>query len=498
MNIHLTKKSLVSQLFIVVGAGLCMGLFYYPASADTNESMRGFGWGGSFSNDSAYQGIGWVSANNLSDGSGVDYGVQVASRDGVLSGYVWSEHYGWLSFEGADLAGCAPGLSQAARSGANITGGARFLAIRDEDVNAGGFDGCVGLAGPGYGLTINGTASPYILSGYAWSSDLGWIDFSGVQIILEPAGTMSIVGCSIPIGSSHCNVSMTWEIRDAANPNVYNSTLGVGYSLQPVGANVQQAITYGTHTLEARNGSIVLMSTALSVGCEGIGVWEAGSGQCVDPRPNLTQPEIRYDLSPGFNAATGVYDYIDITFQTRNDGRTDTGRSANYLIEFDRNGDGVYDAPDSLTGSFGSLAPFGYTSPPITRRFTSVSFGAVNIHAVVDTSNVISEVNEGDNERTVAYTLPPPNPGLSITLDTGRVRNNESTVARWSVLATYPLNCRVYGPNLDINPAPLTGNRATQPIKAKSVYTLECVEPTTNVTFTDTATVDVEGIIEER
>lgn len=498
--LRLTKKHLLLWVLGILGAVIVSGSFQFtPAFADLSESMRGFAWGGSFSNDAAYQGLGWLSLNNLSDGTGIDYGVHVPSRDGTVSGQAWSEHYGWLSFEAADLSGCNPALSAATRLGTTITGGARILAIRDEGGNAGGFDGCVSLAGAGYGLNINGSASPYTLSGYAWSSDLGWLDFTGVQIVLEPTGTMSIVGCTIAIGSSHCNVSMTWEIRDAATPNVYNSSLNVGYSLQAVGTNVSQAVTNGTHTIEGRNGSTVLNSTVITIGCEGIGVWEPSLGQCVDPRPNLTQPEIRYDLSPGFNPATGVYDYIDITFQTRNDGRTNSGVSANYDMQFDRNGDGVYDAGDSVSGTISPLAPFGYTSPPITRRFNNVIFGNVNIRVAVDTTNTIDEVNETDNVNTVPYTLPPPDPGLTVSVDKDRVRNNESTVARWSVQATYPLSCRVYGPNIDINPAPLpSGNRATQPIMAKSVYTLECTETITNTTFTDSASVDTEGKIEER
>ena len=495
-----TKKYLALGLMIAVLGFLIGGVFKFtPVFADLSESMRGFTWGGSFSNDAAYQGIGWLSVNNVSDGTGIDYGVHVPSRDGAVSGHGWSEHYGWLSFEAADLSGCSPALAGAARSGTSITGGARFLAIRDEGGNAGGFDGCVSLAGAGYGLNINGSASPYTLSGYAWSSDLGWLDFTGVQIVLEPTGTMSIVGCTIPIGSSHCNVSMTWEIRDAATPNVYNSSLNVGYSLQAVGTNVSQAVTNGTHTIEARNGSTVLQSTVITIGCQGIGVWEPSLGQCVDPRPNLTQPEIRYDLSPGFNSATGVYDYIDITFQTRNDGRSNSGTNANYDMQFDRNGDGVYEAADSVSGTFGPLAPFGYTSPPITRRFNNVIFGNTNIRVAVDTTNTVNEVNESDNVNTVPYTLPPPNPGLSITVDKDRVRHSESTVARWTVQATYPLTCRVYGPNLDVNPARLpSDNRATQPIKAKSIYTLECTETSTNTMFTSIATVDTEAQIEER
>ncbi len=468
-----------------------------PAIADLSESMRGFAWGGTFSDDSAYQGIGWVSLNNLSDGTGIDYGVQVPSRDGAVSGQAWSEHYGWISFEGADLSGCTPALAPAARSGSAITGGARILAIRDEGGNAGGFDGCISLSGAGYGLTVNGSASPYTLSGHAWSSDLGWIDFAGAQVILDSIATMSVVGCAIPIGSATCNAILTWEIRDAANPNVFNSSLNVGYSMQAVGNNVVQAMGYGNHTLEARNGGTVLQSTNVNIVCEGVGQWNATSGRCYDPRPNFNRPMVTISSLGTFDPATATYSYADIYFSTANNGGSATPVDATYTVEVTG-----YSTQSGTIASGLAPVPAGFNRT--VRIPGPISLGSVPVKVSIDTpiasNGSVNEVTEGeaDNTDTATLTIPPPDPGLTLMVDRERVRNNESTVLRWTVTTSYPgLTCQVNGPGVNLNPAPLNGNRATQPIFAKSEYVFSCVEGVTNTKWSKTVYVETTGTIEE-
>lgn len=468
--------------------------------AGLSESGRGFAWGGTSSTNNAYQGMGWISLNNLSDGTGTSYGVHIPFSNGNLSGYAWSEHYGWISFNGGDLAGCSPALGQAARAGNAITGGARILAMRDAGSNAGGFDGCISLAGTGYGVTISGSASPYALSGYAWSSDLGWINFSGASIQFNPTATISATTCTIPMGSNSCNGSLTWNIVDAESPNVFNQTSGTQYSTSASGTNVPVTLVYGANNIIARNGGSTIQSTNVTIACAGIGTWDSVSGLCVDPRPNFTQPNISHSPSAGFNPATGVYNYVDVTFQTQNDGRSSTGASAAYDVQFDRNNDGSYENTNS--GSIPSLAAGAYSSP-ITQRFNSVSFGVIRLRVAVDTSNAIAEVNESDNERVLAnITLPPPDPGLEITPDRYQVRNGETVTLSWDTTATYPMQCSVFGPgittiNFDPSVSGPTGSRVTSPIGAKSEYTITCREPITDTVFTERVTVETQGVIEE-
>ena len=172
---------------------------YNFASAGAGESVRGFAWGGTESLG-GYQGFGWISLNNITDGASVNYVVNVPASDGNLSGYAWSEHYGWISFNGADLAGCAPALTQAKVTGSTVTGGARVIATRDAAGNSGGFDGCISLSGSNYGVTAVNSGSGYkLLQGYVWSSDLGWIDFniSGSPVpvsVASPTGFVAAAG----------------------------------------------------------------------------------------------------------------------------------------------------------------------------------------------------------------------------------------------------------------------------------------------------------------
>lgn len=146
--------------------------------ATSSESASGWAWGGGVTNNPpGYEGMGWISFNDTdAANAGGFYGVNVPST-GALSGHAWSEYYGWISFNGSDLAGCVPALTQATRTGNNISGGARILAIRDAVMagNAGDYDGCIDLSG----VSVDGVGSAATLTGYAWSSDLGWIQMSG-------------------------------------------------------------------------------------------------------------------------------------------------------------------------------------------------------------------------------------------------------------------------------------------------------------------------------
>ncbi|MBP6881582.1 MAG: hypothetical protein KBC35_03070 [Candidatus Pacebacteria bacterium] len=223
------KRLLIATLLLVIFGGIVQYVY-----AGAGQSARGWAFSGTDSTDGTYHGMGWISFNDLNPGSlGGTYGVNIPTANGNLSGYAYSgngtvpeDGYGWISFNGADLAGCVPALAQATRTGNNITGGARIISIcdgngdgdcRDAGVdnlftNSGGFDGCVSLAGAGYGVSVTG-ASMDQLTGYAWSSDLGWINFGpdngqggvtfvnpGHMLTVTPAGSGAGTIMSAPAG----------------------------------------------------------------------------------------------------------------------------------------------------------------------------------------------------------------------------------------------------------------------------------------------------------
>jgi hypothetical protein len=186
-------KHSLSKYTILVGV-LCIGVFLGVSTLNTyagsEHGMSGWAWfgGASAANNGGYAGLGWISTNNLTDGSGVNYGVNVPTTDGPVTGYAWNAQVGWISFNAAHLSGC-PGASgvSPARSGSRITGGARILSISSNLGNAGGYDGCISLD-----LTIAGTGA---VSGYGWSGDLGWINFSGTTVgvpVVTPTLTVGV------------------------------------------------------------------------------------------------------------------------------------------------------------------------------------------------------------------------------------------------------------------------------------------------------------------
>lgn len=175
----------IIMLAILVGGAI-------KTYAGTSESGRGWLWGGSDSPAT----FGWVSVNNVDQtgavvNGAVPYGLNIVSP-GNVTGYAWSENYGWISFNGADLGGtvsCSPVLSQAALSLNKITGGARILSIKTDaekvPSNSGGWTGCISLSGTAadgssYGVTLDTATGTF--GGYAWSDEIGWIDFSGMTI----------------------------------------------------------------------------------------------------------------------------------------------------------------------------------------------------------------------------------------------------------------------------------------------------------------------------
>jgi hypothetical protein len=158
--------------------------------AAATDSVSGWLWGGSDSN------IGWISANNTNMAGVVSYGLNIPAADGNLSGYAWSENIGAMAFDnsGGYLTGCPSGTCSARRVGDNLEGWARFVEIKKAlDIgNSGGWQGWIKLNPTNGGVTIDPPSGN--LGGYAWSDELGWIDFSKAKIgpiITPPTGCTS-------------------------------------------------------------------------------------------------------------------------------------------------------------------------------------------------------------------------------------------------------------------------------------------------------------------
>lgn len=150
--------------------------------AGTGDNASGWLWGGMEDGLGNNTSVGWISVNNTNQGGSASYGVNIPVDQGNLNGYAWSENIGWVSFNQSDLTGCPQGQCVAKRDGINIKGWARILSIRDAAAvgNSGGWQGWVALSGAGYGLKLDTANNKFQSGSYAWSDELGWVDFSRV------------------------------------------------------------------------------------------------------------------------------------------------------------------------------------------------------------------------------------------------------------------------------------------------------------------------------
>ncbi len=214
-----SKQTLSKKILTIIFSGaVIFGMFFIVSEikAGFDESGVGWLWGGGTETDGAapWDGtntnVGWISMNSLncdanndgrSDGSSTgcplvgtvmtSYGVNIPDT-GSLSGYAWSGNIGWISFNTSDLSGCPSGVGcDARRAGNFLEGWARIVSIKEALAlgNSGGWQGWVKLRGSNYEVSINPDTNK--LNGYAWSNELGWIDFSGASILAKPSVTLS-------------------------------------------------------------------------------------------------------------------------------------------------------------------------------------------------------------------------------------------------------------------------------------------------------------------
>ena len=275
-----TKKQ--KQYLISLGCAMMfVGIIFVAvgiARAASTDNVAGWLWGGSDDGAGNSSGLGWISMNNTNTAGAFAYGVDIPSSDGNLSGYAWSENLGWISFNVADLAGCPSGICAAYRSGSSIQGWARFLSISQSGANSGGWLGWIKLAGTAqngatYGVTLAGDGT---LSGFAWSDELGYIDFSRAAATNTPPPTAPVVTLSanpftIDVDSNPLpqNVALTWT---AANATSCTKSGGAwsGTVASPTGATdtVSQATPTVTYSISCvGSGGTTVVPVIVTTSC---------------------------------------------------------------------------------------------------------------------------------------------------------------------------------------------------------------------------------------
>jgi hypothetical protein len=201
------------KIFLLIAFFVFICFSFKIIKAGTSENVSGWIWSDN---------IGWISLNNITDGSAVDYGVNIDPSTGIFSGYAWSDSVGWISFNRSDT-GVPPEPP--------YNGGETFIACLDL---SGGGQACDGVGpnkvsgwarivntGPGWDgwikLRDDAVYTDGVLydkqdgqlEGWAWSDDIGWISFNCDS---DPSCSGSTYGAfanlnTPPVAAFHCDSS---------------------------------------------------------------------------------------------------------------------------------------------------------------------------------------------------------------------------------------------------------------------------------------------------
>lgn len=219
---------------------------------------------------------------------------------------------------------------------------------------------------------------------------------------------------------------------------------------------------------------------------------------------NLETPNLgTLNQSTSFDPTTGEYDTAQVIFSVRNGGESATGPFTN-RFRFDERDNGSFDVTqDFPVTNLNS----GQTSANQTITLSDVLYGPHRLRVIAEHGNAVPETDETDNVRTITVTLPPPDPGfgtsptIGIWADRTILRPEETTTVYWNTNVSYPMNCTVAGPgftrSFDPSVAGPTGSEVTLPSVSTQVYTLRCVEPITNTTFSEDVRIESVGVVEE-
>jgi Fibronectin type III domain len=120
----------------------------------------------------------------------------------------------------------------------------------------------------------------------------------------------------------------------------------------------------------------------------------------------------------------------------------------------------------------------------------------------VTSRDVVASCTTGTAWDSVSSTCLP-DPQLTLTATPAQVKSGQTAVITWSVGVVYNMNCTVQGPGINpaitfnpsVNGASYGSPHTTGAITAKSTYSLTCTSGTAS--FTDTAIVETQGVVEE-
>ncbi|HAV11612.1 MAG TPA: hypothetical protein DCX32_03660 [Candidatus Moranbacteria bacterium] len=200
--------------------------------------------------------VGWISMSSTNTGVG-SYGVTVPDTDGPVTGYAWAggdessstsgTSLGYIDFNPQDghcttgvpvagqykAASCVDpdgGNGGVSRSGGYLQGWARIVEIASASAigNSGGWSGWIKLKGNTFGVEISKMDGNRNTPTFAYSDELGWINFGEAEVPTPPALALSIAPITLLEGESlPKNTNISWTVSDG---NFDSCTASGGWS----------------------------------------------------------------------------------------------------------------------------------------------------------------------------------------------------------------------------------------------------------------------------
>lgn len=243
----------------------------------------------------------------------------------------------------------------------------------------------------------------------------------------------------------------------------------------------------------------VTADSTFTIECIGLAGSDSDTVQVhVQSRPNLVPIGLSLSPSSVFDTATGVYDSLFVQYSVQNAGETAAGAFVDQ-IKLDRGANGSYE--ERIDVSVEELAAGADTPVQSLLLAVDVPFGSHQVFLKTDVFDAVTESDEGDNEKVLLLSVPVPDPNIELSASPSLIRSGGSVTVSWDTKVTFPMDCEVRGPKLthDFDPrvAGAEDSRIVSGITAKSEYHIQCTEPSTGTTFTDTAWVEVLPTIQE-
>jgi len=272
------------------------------------------------------------------------------------------------------------------------------------------------------------------------------IDVLPAPVTATPTATISATNCTIASGASTCYANLTWNIENATNPNVRNTTRLMTLSIATTGVSVPRALIYGQNTIVARDSTTVLATTFANATCASGSVW---IGTKCGPKTDLNP--VSPTITPQCTTTDSPCPTSTVSFTIYNAGAPiSAGTNVPYRIEYKENGSNVWQT--AVNGNWSGGLAYPGTTPPINNTFSlDLPYGNHKVRVVVNLSPSnnpsIGEVNFSNNISNELGLSKSPDPvQLEFRADNDVIRYNTPATLKYQIVAPYDVSCTITGP----------------------------------------------------